>query len=85
MASCLGKGLYGAKALVSPGLLDFFVSAPARERPWQLKLDNGMVGAAGGLSLALFAAGAPRDGLGSGLRPPKGGFSIQIMTMTIPI
>lgn len=58
MASCLGKGLYEAKTLASPGLLDFFTYASAREGPWQLKLDNG-VGAGWG---ALFPAGAVTGG-----------------------
>lgn len=65
MASCLGKGLYEVQTLASPGLLDFFTYAPAHERPWQLKLDNG-VGA--GHSVLLSSQRAEMAwGLGSGL------------------
>lgn len=68
MASCLGKGLYEAKTLASPGLLDFFTYASAREGPWQLKLDNG-VGAGWG---ALFPRSLPSWSGDGGSVPPKG-------------
>lgn len=42
VASCLGKGLYEAETLASPGLLDFFTDASDHERPWQLTLDQGV-------------------------------------------
>lgn len=44
VTSCLGKGLYEASTLASPGLQDFFASASGRERPWQLTLDHRLLG-----------------------------------------
>lgn len=54
MASCLGKGLYEAKMLVSPGLLGFFIYASAHEERWQLKLDSGVGQGGGALPRSLF-------------------------------
>ena len=44
VTSCLGKGLYEASTVASPGLQDFFASASGRERPWQLTLDHRLLG-----------------------------------------
>ena len=78
MASCLGKKLYEAEMLASPGLLGFFTYAFAHEEPWQLRLDS-VWGQDGVLSLAPFPA-KTRRAVGSGVHFPTGCFSILIVT-----
>lgn len=81
MASCLGRGLYEAETLASPGLLDFFTYASAHEGPWQLKLDSG-VGVGWGCSALLSSQQEPRREIGSGVSSHKGCFSVLTMTMS---